>query len=382
MNHITTYVEDLHLTLDKIPLSLIQQMIDILLTARMGGKQVFVMGNGGSASTASHFAADLAKNTRIIGLPHFRVIALTDNVASITAYANDEGYENVFCQQLAGLINPGDVVVGISASGKSANVLKAIELANAARATTIGLTGFSGGLLGTMVDLHINVPSNRIEQVEDIHLMIDHMVLSAIKDTTQSEAFKAQMIELFGKNEGQTERRSAGTEVASRPIRTTYELLDAINEIMSLHDGSYDLLHHILQLTVDSLGASSGSFLVVDESSNITHGLLAYGGEIKESIKRELLDVFRCGLAGWVVRNRQVALVADTREDPRWLPRDWDEDRGSRSAISVPLIAQNRVAGVLTVARHNAEAFSEEDVTLLTTVAVFLTYRIFSAVRP
>jgi len=382
MKHITNYLVDLHKTLDEISVSLIQKMVDILIEARLNDKQVFVMGNGGSASTSSHFVADLGKNTRVKGLSHFRVIGLADNVASITAYANDEGYENIFSQQLVGMMKPGDVVIGISTSGKSPNVLKAIEYANRNRGYTIGLTGFSGGPLGTMANLHIHVPSDRIEQVEDIHLMIEHMVISAIKDATQSESFVAQITDMFTKSEGAKEMRSAVNEPASRPIQNTFDLIGSINKMMENHTQGYDLLHRILQMTVESICASSGSFLVLDEEGNITHGLLAYGGKIQASLKKELTDVFKGGLAGWVVQNQQAVLVTDTRDDVRWLPRDW-EDGGaeSRSVISVPLISQKRVTGLLTLARHNGEQFSESDLSLLTSVAIFLTFRVFNQVE-
>jgi D-sedoheptulose 7-phosphate isomerase len=138
------------------------------------------MGNGGSASTATHFVCDLAKNTRKEGWPPFRVIGLSDNMALMTAYANDEGYENVFAQQLASFIQPWDIVIGISTSGNSPNVLNAIALANQKNAITIGFTGFDGGLLGTMVDIQVHTPSDRIEQVEDIHLILEHLMCSVL----------------------------------------------------------------------------------------------------------------------------------------------------------------------------------------------------------
>jgi D-sedoheptulose 7-phosphate isomerase len=153
----------------------------------MNRRQVFIMGNGGSASTASHFVCDLAKNTRKPDLPNFRVIGLTDNMAIFSALANDEGYENVFAQQLASFLEPDDIVIGISASGNSANVLNAIELGNRMGATTIGLTGFDGGMLRSMVALDIHVPSSCIEHVEDIHLMLEHLICKAIKDMEVSE---------------------------------------------------------------------------------------------------------------------------------------------------------------------------------------------------
>jgi D-sedoheptulose 7-phosphate isomerase len=168
--------------MDQLPQHLISDAIHILQRARMQGSQVFIMGNGGSASTASHFVCDLAKNTRREGLPHFRAIGLADNMEIFSAYGNDEGYENVFSQQLINLIRPGDVVIAISASGNSKNVLNAVEEAKKYGVTTIGFTGFDGGRLGQMVDIHIHVQSNIIEHVEDIHLMLEHVIVRTIKD--------------------------------------------------------------------------------------------------------------------------------------------------------------------------------------------------------
>jgi D-sedoheptulose 7-phosphate isomerase len=182
MEQIATYIAILQQTLDQLPKRQIAQVIDILHHARMNGNQIFIMGNGGSASTASHFVCDLAKNTRKEGLPHYRVIGLTDNMAIFSAYANDEGYENVFAQQLANLVNPQDVVIGISTSGNSPNVLNAIVEAKRSNAITVAFTGFDGGQLGPMVDINIHVNSDIIEHVEDIHLMLEHMIVKTIKE--------------------------------------------------------------------------------------------------------------------------------------------------------------------------------------------------------
>jgi len=182
MENIKNYISTLHQTIDQLPQELIVEVITILQRARISGNQVFIMGNGGSASTATHFVCDLAKNTRNPQLPHYRAIGLTDNMAIFSAYANDEGYENVFAKQLANLLQPGDVVIGISASGNSQNVLNAIQEAKRDNVTTIAFTGFDGGRLNGMVDVNIHVKSHIIEHVEDIHLMLEHMIVKAIKD--------------------------------------------------------------------------------------------------------------------------------------------------------------------------------------------------------
>jgi D-sedoheptulose 7-phosphate isomerase len=182
MEQIRSYLQTLRETVDQLPVERIAQVVETLQTARLSGRQVFIMGNGGSASTATHFVCDLAKNTRRPELPHFRVIGLTDNMAIFSAYANDEGYENVFVAQLANLIEADDIVIAISASGNSANVLKAVEEARKHHAVTIGFTGFDGGRLGSLVDIQVHVNSHVIEHVEDIHLMLEHMIVKTLKD--------------------------------------------------------------------------------------------------------------------------------------------------------------------------------------------------------
>ena len=182
MEQIKNYISTLQQTLDQLPQSLIAEVVFILQRARMQGNQVFIMGNGGPASTASHFVCDLAKNTRYDGLPHFRAIGLADNMEIFSAYANDEGYENVFSQQLINLIKPDDIVIAISASGNSPNVGKSVEEAKKYNAKTIGFTGFDGGRLAHLVNINIQVKSNIIEHVEDIHLVLEHMIVRTIKD--------------------------------------------------------------------------------------------------------------------------------------------------------------------------------------------------------
>ena len=183
MDYVAPYIAGLKTTLDQMDQTPIHDMIEALHHARENGRKVFIMGNGGSASTASHFVCDLAKNTRHADWPDFRVVGLTDNMALMTAYANDEGYDQVFSQQLASLIYPDDVVIGISTSGNSDNVLRAIEEAKKHPGViTIGLTGFDAGQLGDMVDIHVHVPSDCIEYVEDIHLVLEHLITKALRE--------------------------------------------------------------------------------------------------------------------------------------------------------------------------------------------------------
>jgi D-sedoheptulose 7-phosphate isomerase len=194
MKQISLYISTLQETMNSLSIESVAKVVDILQEARVSGRQVFIMGNGGSASTATHFVCDLAKNTRRDESPHFRVIGLTDNMAMFSAYANDEGYERVFEAQLDSLIDPGDIVIGISASGNSKNVLNAVSLARQRRAVTIGFTGFDGGHLRSLVDVYIHVDSHVIEHVEDIHLMLEHMIVKTLKENLTPETTALDLV--------------------------------------------------------------------------------------------------------------------------------------------------------------------------------------------
>jgi D-sedoheptulose 7-phosphate isomerase len=153
-----------------------------LLSCQARERVVFAIGNGGSAATASHFTCDLAKGTRRGGPPTFRTLALTDNVPVMTAWANDYSFERVFCEQLVSLAQPGDVLVAISVSGTSPNVVSAVSDARALGLSVISLTGRTGGKLATMSDVIITVPSDSMEVVEDAHLIVSHSLCVATRE--------------------------------------------------------------------------------------------------------------------------------------------------------------------------------------------------------
>ena len=178
---ITAYLSDMQGTLSKLPIDEIERVVNVLRQARAQRKRVFLFGNGGSAATASHLACDLGKGTITNGRPPLRATALTDNMPLISAWANDSSYDNVFAQQLQGEIEPGDIAMGISGSGKSPNVLNAVRVAKSAGAITIGLTGFDGGDLKNLVDFCIVIPCHSIDQVEDVHLVLGHVIASCLR---------------------------------------------------------------------------------------------------------------------------------------------------------------------------------------------------------
>ncbi len=160
----------------------VNKVVEILLRAREENKTVYIMGNGGSASTASHFVGDLSKGTIVEGFLRFKAVALTDNIPNMLAWGNDSSYDDIFIEQLKNLMNAGDVVIGISGSGNSKNVLKAIEYANSHDAVTIGLCGFDGGKLKDLAQISMVVPSHYMQRVEDIHLLMEHLMTSLIRE--------------------------------------------------------------------------------------------------------------------------------------------------------------------------------------------------------
>ena len=185
---IKDYWRELSFVMQMMPFSTLEHAAELLLDCHRRRGTVFILGNGGSASTASHFACDLAKGTQVRGLPAFRVIALNDNVPLLTAWANDTSYDHVFAEQLSTLVRPGDLVIAISASGNSPNVLAAVRMAQQSQATTIALTGRSGGKLYCLADTTIRVPAQSIEQVEDAHLVVAHSLCVVLRRRLYAQA--------------------------------------------------------------------------------------------------------------------------------------------------------------------------------------------------
>jgi D-sedoheptulose 7-phosphate isomerase len=176
-----SYFGHLSRTVEILPFTTINQMTEILLRAYDAGRMIFLFGNGGSAALASHFACDLGKGTVNGNGKRFHVLALTDNVPLMTAWANDSNYEDIFAEQLSNFVRRDDVAFAISGSGNSPNVLRALEVARTAGAITVGLTGFRGGKMRAFCDHCVIVPSENMQIIEDLHLCVAHAVFTAIR---------------------------------------------------------------------------------------------------------------------------------------------------------------------------------------------------------
>jgi len=186
------YFDDLQRVVARVSREGLDQIASTLMEAYESGRTVFTFGNGGSAALASHLACDLGKGTAYCnGGKRFRVLALTDNLSVLTAWANDSGYEDVFSEQLRTFIQPQDVAFAISASGNSKNVLNALRVAREARAKTVGISGFEGGQMKPLCDICVVVPSSNMQIIEDLHLAMSHSIFRIVHSRMSRRALTA-----------------------------------------------------------------------------------------------------------------------------------------------------------------------------------------------
>lgn len=185
---VNAYFDNLSRVVGSLPYPTIEEVADVLMHAYETERTIFLFGNGGSAALASHFACDLGKGTASGSPKRFRVLALTDNVPLMTAWANDSKYEDIFVEQMSNFIRPQDVAFAISGSGNSANVLAALRAARNAGATTVGLTGFQGGQMKPLCDVCVVIPCDNMQIIEDLHLCVAHSIFTALRHRLEKSA--------------------------------------------------------------------------------------------------------------------------------------------------------------------------------------------------
>lgn len=182
MSQVEAYLAELARVVAALPREALENTIDLLLAARDRDATIFVVGNGGSAATASHLGNDLNKLTIVPGEKRFRCLPLTDNVPLLTAWANDNGYDNAFVEPLLNFLQPGDVVIGITTSGNSPNVVAALRVAREHNATTILFGGATAGQCGAYADLCVLTPTAHQGMQEDCHLIFNHVIANTIRE--------------------------------------------------------------------------------------------------------------------------------------------------------------------------------------------------------
>ena len=382
MERIKSYLKDIQLLLDQLPLEKIDQAITILHEARLHGRQVFILGSDAGAAIAEKFVLDLGKIPRQNGWPGFKVIGLANVHRSYSDYSMIESGDGVAYNQLENLLARGDVILGMSSNGDQKYLVRAIELANKRGVTTIGFTGADGGRMASIVDVSIQVNTRIGKYIEDIHQILQNLITRVLEEEAKempavrrhiSGLLKQSLIPHPSKAARLDEESSGYARVLERPHASDQVFSDISRELASELE-LREALTRVLQVMIERLNASSGSIFVLNGAGEAVDGAIAYNGQISPFYPKEYMEIIQRGLAGWVLRTRQSALIANTRDDPRWFHRPWDVgmDR-ARSAISVPLIENERVVGVITLVTGQIGGFTEQDLSLLTAVAMFIT---------
>jgi histidinol-phosphate phosphatase family protein len=285
MAFIKQYAQCASANLSDLPWEQIGRVVDALHDARWRRAAIYVCGNGGSAATASHMVNDLNKGANAQGAPRFRAHALVDNLPLLTAWSNDACYADALAEQLRNLARPGDVLVSFSGSGNSPNVLNAVALAAELGLTTIGFCGASGGKLAQIVDLAVLAPSGCMEQIEDLHMLLEHAIVSALRDRAQGELIP---IMILANGYG-----AAPTQRALTPARPAV-FLDrdgVINHNRAEHVKSwaeFELFPWAVSAVV-RLASTPAAVVVVSNQAAIGRQQVSY--EVVESINRRLMDI-------------------------------------------------------------------------------------------
>jgi D-sedoheptulose 7-phosphate isomerase len=192
--YIQTYIDDLKRLISAVEPAQVEPLVDAMLDVWRKGRRVLLMGNGGSSSSVSHIVNDLQKNLQLEAGRPLRALCLTDSTPLMMAWANDTQWDNIFAPQVECWVEPGDMVIGVSGSGNSQNVVNGILAANRLGATTFGLTGYVGGKLKSATQRCIVVPSDCMQRIEDVHMVLLHVVFSTVLERAKEEAKRGGLL--------------------------------------------------------------------------------------------------------------------------------------------------------------------------------------------
>lgn len=280
MNFAKEYLGKLKEGLDKLDVETIEKIVNILLIAMKNRKQIFIVGNGGSAALASHLACDLGKGTlqRIYNPSEerFKVVSLTDNTPLITALANDVGYENIFSQQLNNLITRGDILIAISGSGNSENVIRAVKLAQDYKAIVIGLLGSDGGKLKDLTDYCLIYEEKHYGRIEDSGSILSHLICSWIKEKIKEVKGGEFFKEVTGKSAIFLDRDGVINKNAAE-----YDYIKRLNEFEFLPNSKEAIIN---------LSKKSHQLFIVSNQAGINKGLISKENleEINNYLQKEV----------------------------------------------------------------------------------------------
>jgi cellulose synthase (UDP-forming) len=351
---------DLQSALHGLPVDRLEQAAGLLHQARLSGRRVFVL-EGERPWLAARFAADLAQAPPGNPWPAFQVLRVADG----PALDGPGGGGRLLLEEYARSVGPGDVAVALAPGRPARQLGCALERARAMQAKTILLSGPASGAgpaggAGISADAHLQVAGETAAQVEDRLALAARVIVQALHHAAAGRAAPP----------GQ-----APSPAGAPALPALFDLAGPGAGPLPGGGAELDraaLLGRALRACLESVGATSGSLLLFDQAGRAEQAALLYGGEVSFQSGALLADTLAQGLAGWVAANRQPALVASTAADPRWLRRPWDEINGPRSAVSVPLFAGERLAGVLTALHVQPDRFTPPDAALLAAMAASL----------
>jgi len=373
--NVRTYITNLPFTLDPIPLDVVEKSITTLNQAQLAKKQVFIMGENGSHFLASLLACDLAKDIEPNSWTIFQVGWTLEESEPPADTRGLLPYKQIFIRQFSSIVRSEDVLIIISPDGNRPKTLHALHLARKAGARSLAFTGLERGHLGLQAEINLHIPSETEEQFEDGVLILEHIIYKALREMNGVDQLQREYLPGDNSESPLAVQNTSGSEAAtdmnlSNRAKIVFEALYALSQDANQTGGWEKLLRRVLEVSIQLLGANSGSLVLFDEKGNACQAVLAYEGQVHIYPVEHLIDILQRGLAGWVVQHRQPVLVTNTRNDRRWLRRSWEERNASRSAISAPLMAGGDVFGVLTLVHSEADRFSEDDLVLLGAIAV------------
>jgi D-sedoheptulose 7-phosphate isomerase len=299
----------------------LEQIIDVIFEAYKRDQQIFLVGNGGGAATAMHFTCDLNKTAIVPGRRRMRAMSLSDNTSLVTAWANDTQYTNIFGEQLVNFARPGDLVVGFTASGMSVNILNAIALANEIGCVTIAFVGFDGGTVGAIAHHVLHIPSNSYQHIEDVHLLLCHVITNALQDRARADD-------------------SLATEAADDAFEERTRRISYATQVLNAERSRANRLRMIPEQIARTIGFEAAILFEVEGGKlHMAAGYNARDGASPIDIGEDYHETE-------AVREGKTIVVSSVDGDPR-VPLEHPAYRALRSYVLAPVMRGDRAVALL-----------------------------------
>lgn len=361
-----TYILDFPFQADPVPLEKIQQVINVLHQAGMQGCQVFILGDLDSEKVSDQMAEDLTR----VGHTNWLIYRVGSSIISSTQNGHNvhgRKYQEILVEEISIQIKPKDILLVFCSSGQSTQLTNCINRVRMLGATTIGFTGLDRSGIAREVDDNIHLSGDSLDQINASMQVIEQLICRILYDIASRPTHeKTRPIWAIPGFLVIPHRNGKNHKV---PLQDNVELA-RVDHVPSFPEKSKKLhnliayshmMRSILQESVISLNAESGSLVTVDDHGRPIEAFIYFEGEVHSYPVDHLIDTFQSGLAGWVVKSREPALVTETHQDSRWISRAWEEGQPARSAISIPILESGELSGALTLVRLGEHRFNQGD---------------------